>query len=809
MARDRRPAGRSVRATSGESEAGLPIGRRQVLSDAVAGTLAASSFVTGAARGADTTAAKSGAKPVGGSPQPDEPDLPPHKPVPLSGVHAYAPASVRAGESVPFHVSSSVAYRFSLVRLGSEPLDTSRDVELATAAGPSAPHAIHPGSYVHVATSPLPAAAEELTLSCWVRPFRTAGPRQAIMARRRDDATGGYGLYLEDGKLVLEAGPLGDTGRLAAAKARVANRRWQHVAAVIAADRLLIFLNGKQVAERPRERGAALSLAADAPLRLGSAGQGERAGYFLDGDLSGVAIHGVALASAQIEQIAAGRGLELLTEPPPLAWWTFAEETGAHVGDASGHGHHGRIINQATWMIGGPSFEAGRIGKYDAYDPEADPTRGHGLRLAADDLVDCHWPVAHEPALPADAPSGLYCGRFEYEAAGRTFEHNVTFVVRRAVAAAKPPILVLAATNTWRAYNWFPFAANRTAGRHDWRQGSVAKGADPAMPAGCFYRDHSAGQPTYKVGLRVPCESADPYRCYRGHESWGQWVACERRLHLWLDRHGYPYEVIADLDLDADPTELDGRQVLVVVGHSEYWTLPAYAAVERFLARGGNLVVLSGNTMFWRAERLGEAALECRKYGTGMLGRPWTKPGELYHGRDARRGGLLRFCGAPGWKLTGLETAGWCQGLDFLPYTASAADHPLFHEPHEVGVKAAEEFGFFSGLGVVGHEYDVRPSILVAATPTMPPGSEDVADPPGITVLAECRADRKIADYHATANLSAENPAGVISEIILWERPDGGQVFSIGSVSAAWGVYEDERLGRLLANVLHRFGAGR
>ena len=38
-------------------------------------------------------------------------------------------------------------------------------------------------------------------------------------------------------------------------------------------------------------------------------------------------------------------------------------------------------------------------------------------------------------------------------------------------------------------------------------------------------------------------------------------------------------------------------QVLFVVGHSEYWSARMYEAVRAFLASGGSVIVLSGNTM--------------------------------------------------------------------------------------------------------------------------------------------------------------------------------------------------------------------
>ena len=58
------------------------------------------------------------------------------------------------------------------------------------------------------------------------------------------------------------------------------------------------------------------------------------------------------------------------------------------VADAGVDGRHGRIINQGTWMIGGPSFDASVIGRHDTtYDPTKDLERGHGLRLASDQTL--------------------------------------------------------------------------------------------------------------------------------------------------------------------------------------------------------------------------------------------------------------------------------------------------------------------------------------------------------------------------------------------------------------------------------------
>jgi hypothetical protein len=157
--------------------------------------------------------------------------MPPHLPKRVNGVHAYAAQSVAAGEEIQFHVSSTEKYRFSLVRLGAEPHSTAKDKTLFTEAGVVAPRPIFPGSYVHIA-KPVDRNAAKLTVSCWFRPFRVNGPRQAIVSQQQDDSRGGFGLFLEGGKVFLVAGQPSKTDRVAAPK-KVKARRWYHVAASI------------------------------------------------------------------------------------------------------------------------------------------------------------------------------------------------------------------------------------------------------------------------------------------------------------------------------------------------------------------------------------------------------------------------------------------------------------------------------------------------------------------------------------------------------------------------------------------------
>ncbi|MFG2517920.1 N,N-dimethylformamidase beta subunit family domain-containing protein [Streptomyces sp. NPDC048527] len=68
----------------------------------------------------------------------------------------------------------------------------------------------------------------------------------------------------------------------------------------------------------------------------------------------------------------------------------------------------------------------------------------------------------------------------------------------------------------------------------------------------------------------------------------------------WLERNGYPVEYCTDLDLHEDRTLLDAYDLLLSVGHDEYWSSAMRAHVERFVRERGNVAFLSANTCWWR-----------------------------------------------------------------------------------------------------------------------------------------------------------------------------------------------------------------
>ena len=333
-------------------------------------------------------------------------------------------------------------------------------------------------------------------------------------------------------------------------------------------------------------------------------------------------------------------------------------------------------------MIGGPGLDAD-VPRFGTYDPANDPRRGHGLRLASDDLFDCRWNVSHEYRLPGEARSGVYVGRMRFRLDGEERLYHTVFIVRKAAARPKAPIAFLCSTNTWKAYAATPFSptwngVKRSIGNN----GFDNSPGDP--PAFGFYRPHRAGQGTYQMGFRMPWPIVGPYTLM-GPDAGDYSHLCrqDRHTQVWLETQGYDYDVLSDTDLHLDPHILDGYRVLFVVGHSEYWSLEAMNAVSRFLDRGGNAIVLSGNTAFWRVSFNTDASIiECRK---------GDAPGLRCASTDAGKCGTATTAGAAGRarvRLPGLATvrAGvlftrGCRPAGVGPYKVRDPDHFLFRRP--------------------------------------------------------------------------------------------------------------------------------
>ncbi len=767
--------------------------------------------------------------------------IPPHQALTVEGVHAYTDrVSVAAGDVIRFHVSSSYPYELQVCRLGPNADGPSKDEVLHSfGQSPAAVQPIHPGSYALADQPPDPQVPlSGLTLEIWIRRWRTIG-QQAIISQF-DKAQGcGFALFVnEDGSLGFY---VGDGGAFAPQNlhttapdqlkmqvnpeglkhfpdntpSSVLSNQWHHVVATFDGTAKQIWVDGQKVASWDY---SGVLKSGPASLRIGAAGSNGIASAFLDADLAMPAIYAKALSP---EEVATRFKSQALTPPADaklLACWPLGEEKGTVLADSSPHGRNARLINQGLWMIGGPSHDP-NVPRFGDYSPANDPKRGHGLRLASDDLFDCRWKATHEYRLPEKARSGIYVARLRFQLDGQERLYHTVFIVKKGANQPKAPVAFVCSTNSWKAYSATSFSPTwpgikKSIGNN----GFDNSPGNP--PAYCFYRPHRAGQGTYQLGFRMPWPIVGPYTTV-GPEEWDYSHLCrqDRFTQVWLENQGYDYDVLSDTDIHLDPNALDGYKAMYVVGHSEYWSFEAMNHVRRFLDRGGNAIVLSGNTAFWRVSFNEDASIiECRKGDAPGTQVRADRRGELWHSHDGKRGGMSRECGFPAWQLFGLE---YCSLMGVGtpgagPYKVSDPDHFLFREPNDLKLAKGEPFCNTPGKALpqpIGHEGDVRVSTLAKFLVEPPPegATHPTEDPAGITLLAEGYADiQKIAfawDYFQRWLPPGKAPlVPVAAEMIFWKRPAGGHVFHAGSINAGSTLSADPRWTGLMHNVLNHFG---
>jgi len=173
--------------------------------------------------------------------------------------------------------------------------------------------------------------------------------------------------------------------------------------------------------------------------------------------------------------------------------------------------------------------------------------------------VGCDWEATTTLDIPPSWPSGHYAVRFPTEFGTQ----NIFFVVIPANPGAFSKTLLITATNTYEAYNLF-------GGKNVYPSTSPDR-----SPVVSFNR---------------------PFHDYNGLGRFAIWDAPFIR---WMQSEGRKYEVATDAELE-DPTFLNHYDLVVIVGHSEYWTRTARENLERYSASGRHLAILGGNTMWWQ-----------------------------------------------------------------------------------------------------------------------------------------------------------------------------------------------------------------
>lgn len=244
------------------------------------------------------------------------------------------------------------------------------------------------------------------------------------------------------------------------------------------------------------------------------------------------------------------------------------------------------------------------------------------LHPVADDVsvVGCRWPVALEVPVGADWRSGGYIVRLTARFAdGTAMEGHHVFIVRAGQTAA--PILQVAATSTWIAYNdW---------GGSNHYEGITGPGRNLYSPYLSTQRPWTRGFAFLPVGApRIPVR--EPLRQGAAprypHMEWAYangyskkyasagWASYDRHFCRWAENQGFDVDLATLHDVHFDPDVLKHYKLVVFVGHDEYWTAQMRDAVDRYVEAGGRVARFAGNFLWQvRLENEGHTQV-CYKY---------------------------------------------------------------------------------------------------------------------------------------------------------------------------------------------------
>ena len=153
-------------------------------------------------------------------------------------------------------------------------------------------------------------------------------------------------------------------------------------------------------------------------------------------------------------------------------------------------------------------------------------------------------------------------------------DKKIKFIVK---GDTESPITYLYSSNTEAAYN----GMGGKSLYYDWQLDCVDK-SDHAVIVG-FKRPVFF---TPQNGQSLECENID---------------VCERSFLDWLAKQEYNVNYICDLDMD-EINNIDKTKLLIIGGHSEYWTKKAYKNLETIINNGTNILCLSGNSITWRVD---------------------------------------------------------------------------------------------------------------------------------------------------------------------------------------------------------------
>ncbi|MBI5739839.1 MAG: hypothetical protein HZA16_03875 [Nitrospirae bacterium] len=353
------------------------------------------------------------------------------------------------------------------------------------------------------------------------------------------------------------------------------------------------------------------------------------------------------------------------------------------------------------------------------------PGTYQGIKTKFPSSMGCGWKPTMKFSVPEEARSGCYMIKLS---GGDDDGSFVPIIVKP--AKVEKQLAVIASTHTWHAYNSW-------GGQN-------------------FYINYTSFPSKYILSTQRPLDLyirncvEDTCGVTRDHLLVG-----ERFVWSWLEREGLEYDLYSDTDLhspDVFKEYLSKYRIIIISTHNEYWSYGMIEHLKEFIKNGGNVISLSGNTMYKEV----------------------TFPRDDLMVLD---GAYFRHQGFNEETVLGVahDLRGY---ITWAPYKVLASDHWVYDN---TGVKNGDLIGG-KGLNVSPRE---EPGASGWETDKIFPGS-----PKNLTLLAR-----------------GMNSGDGGAEVILFQEPGGGSVFSVGSITFGGSLLVDDTMSRMIKNVIRKFSA--
>jgi N,N-dimethylformamidase len=706
--------------------------------------------------------------------------------------------SVRGGETINFHVSNATATKVAarVVRVTSAdanpkgPGIKTEPVAGATFAPVSvATHPLERGSYAVVDIGAALQSARGCIISATVWPTRLGHAPQPILSWL--DPKSGTGVCLQigtDRRLQLVVGQGNGKASTFCCETLIDERQWVSVYADVLASGS-VTLSVSQLGKRDGEPEPELKLATPRAASTGTKlciGASPEASF--NGKIERPKLDLVAADGAIIPYV-----------------WNFAEDmASSRIVDTGPQGRHGTLVNQPTRAVTGSNWNGREMCWRHA------PDQYGAIHFHDDDIDDCQWPVAFSWAVPADLRSGCYA--LLLQAADEA--ENIPFFVPPPRGKKTADLAVLVSTYTYTVYGNHarPEWQRDPAWRQAWIEQTKAWGGYPHNSGQhtdlglSTYNFHSDGSGIAHASWRRPMLNLRigyltyPYPEIRA--SGLRHYPADMHLVTWLEQKGIAYDIITDAELDAEGTTLLGRYRCVITGsHPEYHTPAMMDALEHYRDSGGRLMYMGGNGFYWKIalnpERPG--AVEIRRAEGGI--RAWAaETGEYYNQFDGEYGGLWRRNGRPPQKLAGVGFT--AQGNFVGSHYRIKSDARASRVGWMLDGIDGDTFGGsgLSGHGAAGFELDRADKRLGTPAHAVILAASEGHKPDAPWVLVP---EEQLTHIVTWAGEPAEKL--IRADIVFFEAPNDGAVFSTGSITFCGSLLTDAGASRLTETVLRRF----